>query len=189
MEKESSVRTKILDVASQLFSQQGYNSTGINQVIAEADIARGSLYNHFPTKTDLLNAHLERTDENWFKALDGFLSAKKDPKQRILGIFDFRIERQTTENFAGCPFVKISNEVTTEEKKTFRLVNQHKDHLKSYITDLVLQLKPSSQQVLQAEVLAETIFLLGEGAIMMVNITKRKESLTNAKKIVQQLLA
>lgn len=188
MEIESPIRKKILDVASRLFAHQGYNSTGINQVIAEAGIARGSLYNYFPTKTDLLNAHLDTTNENWFKALEAFLAGKTDPVQRILGIFDFRMIRQIDESFAGCPFVKISNEVSTEEKRAFELVIKHKDHLKAYISDLVSQIKPN-RQFLQAEALAETIFLLGEGAIVMVNIKKRNESLANAKKIVQQLLA
>ena len=56
--RESSVKDRILDTASRLFYDQGYHVTGINQIIDEADIARASLYNHFPSKTDLLLAYL-----------------------------------------------------------------------------------------------------------------------------------
>ena len=47
-------RERILDTAARLFYAQGYNSTGINQVIKEANVAKASLYQHFPSKEDLL---------------------------------------------------------------------------------------------------------------------------------------
>lgn len=187
MDKESPVRKRILDTASTLFYKQGYNATGINQIIADADIARASLYNHFPSKTDLLYGYVAQKDENWFKALEAYLAKIKDPKKRILGIFDFRIERQIEQHFGGCPFVKVSAEASTEEKKTFDLIAKHKEHLKFYIKDLVLQSKPS-QQLLTVDMLADAIFLLMEGATVMVNIKKQQKSLSDAKKIVQQLL-
>ena len=56
--KKEKVRERIIRVASDLFYKQGYNSTGINQIIAEADIVIGSLYNHFSSKNDLLQAYL-----------------------------------------------------------------------------------------------------------------------------------
>jgi AcrR family transcriptional regulator len=187
MVKESIVRTRILEVASQLFYRQGYNATGINQVISEADIARASLYNHFPSKTDLLHAYLEQKDKKWFDALENYLAKRKGFREKILGIFDFRIERQTEQSFGGCPFVKASAEVSTEEKKSFELVNNHKEHLKAYIGELVSQIKPAPQS-LDGGMLAETIFLLMEGATVMVNISKQKQSLLSARKIAQQLL-
>lgn len=39
MNKSNSVKERILETASRLFYQQGFNSTGINQIIAEAGIA------------------------------------------------------------------------------------------------------------------------------------------------------
>ncbi|SHM14668.1 TetR/AcrR family transcriptional regulator [Chryseobacterium polytrichastri] len=187
MAKESAVRERILDVTSQLFAKQGYNSTGINQIISEAEIARASLYNHFPSKTDLLHAYVERKDENWFKELDSFLKKHKDPKQRILGIFDFRITRQIEEHFGGCPFVKVSTEISADELKAFQLVRNHKERLRNYISSLVSQIK-ITQQLLNADMLSETIYLLMEGATVSVNINKQKEALSTAKEIVQQLL-
>ena len=52
------VKDKIVTTASALFYENGYNLTGIDQVIEEADIARGSLYYHFESKTGLLLACL-----------------------------------------------------------------------------------------------------------------------------------
>ena len=50
--RESAVKDRILDTASRLFYERGDHTTGINQIIEEAEIARASLYNHFPSKTD-----------------------------------------------------------------------------------------------------------------------------------------
>lgn len=188
MDIESPVRKRIIDTATNLFYEQGYNSTGINQVIADADIARASLYNHFSSKTELLYACVEQKDKDWFKELEVYLSKITDPKKRIIGIFDFRIERQIKENFGGCPFVKVSAEISAEERKTFGLINTHKEHLKVYIKELVMQIKPS-QELLDVDMLAETLFLLMEGATMMVNMSKQQKALSSAKKIAQQLLA
>jgi len=53
----NSVRDKIVSVAGRLFYEQGYNNTGINQVIDEAGIAKASLYNHFNSKLKVTFLH------------------------------------------------------------------------------------------------------------------------------------
>jgi AcrR family transcriptional regulator len=47
-------RDRILFATAELFRRQGYNGTGLKQVVAEADAPFGSLYHHFPGgKTEL----------------------------------------------------------------------------------------------------------------------------------------
>ena len=48
--KHAEVRNRIIETASDLFYRNGYNSTGINQIIAEAGIAKATLYNHFKSE-------------------------------------------------------------------------------------------------------------------------------------------
>src|ERR1700744_2201193 len=113
--KTLEVKEKIMDVASRLFHTQGYHLTGINQVIDDAGVARGSLYNHFPSKTDLLLAYLDRFQENWYRSFEIFVASIKDPKQKILALFDFRISNQQKNGFTGCPFIKINDEAGTTD--------------------------------------------------------------------------
>jgi TetR/AcrR family transcriptional regulator, regulator of autoinduction and epiphytic fitness len=51
-------RTQTLDriarTAFELFGTHGYESVTMEQIAAEADVARGTLYNHFPTKEAVL---------------------------------------------------------------------------------------------------------------------------------------
>ena len=48
-------RAKILDAARQQITTQG-PEVGMDQIAAEAGVAVGTLYRHFPTKTDLVGA-------------------------------------------------------------------------------------------------------------------------------------
>src|SRR5579872_1046728 len=114
--RESAVKERILDTASRLFYNQGYHITGINQIIEEADIARASLYNHFPSKTDLLLAYLDRTHAEWFEDLDAYLAPMVTAREKLLALFDFRVERQRRFNHKGCHFSKIIAETCDDEQ-------------------------------------------------------------------------
>ncbi len=184
--RESAVKERILDVAARLFYQQGYNSTGINQVIDEADIAKGSLYNHFPSKSDLLLAYLQRAHERSFAELETFLSPLKEPRKKILGLFDYRLKRQLISNFGGCQFIKASAEIGREEPKAMDEIKANKDRLRSYIAGLVKQ--TTHKQVLSDEQLADTIFLLLEGGSTTDAIQHSPDATRKGKKIVEQLL-
>ena len=59
--KEAAERRKeILDVAEELFVTKGYDKTSTNDILDRIGIARGTLYYHFRSKEDILNAMIER---------------------------------------------------------------------------------------------------------------------------------
>ena len=130
---QSPVRARILNVASKLFYEQGYHSTGINQIIEEAEIAKASLYNHFPSKTDVLLAYLEEAHDVWFEKLGALLAPVHDPRKKILALFDERIDSQVKSDFGGCRFIKISIEVAKHDPRVFAIVSQQKSRLKILI--------------------------------------------------------
>ena len=53
-------RNEILDVAERLFCARGYDSGSTNDILKEIGIARGTLYYHFKSKEDILDAMIER---------------------------------------------------------------------------------------------------------------------------------
>ena len=53
-------RNEILDVAERLFCANGYDNTSTNDILAEIGIARGTLYYHFKSKEDILDAMIDR---------------------------------------------------------------------------------------------------------------------------------
>lgn len=59
--KDADVRkNEILDVAENLFHSNGFDNTTISAIIEKAGIARGTVYYHFKSKEDVLNALIER---------------------------------------------------------------------------------------------------------------------------------
>lgn len=53
-------RNEILDVAEVLFGTKGFEQTSTNDILKEVGIARGTLYYHFKSKEDILDAMIER---------------------------------------------------------------------------------------------------------------------------------
>lgn len=58
MARESSTRTrrKILDVALELFTSQGYDRTSLREIAERLGFSKAALYYHFPAKEDILVA-------------------------------------------------------------------------------------------------------------------------------------
>ena len=183
--RETGVKDRILETASRLFYDQGYNQTGINQIIDEADIARASLYHHFPSKTDLLLAYLDRTHELWFGELEIFMLPIAGARERLLALFDFRVRRQLKLKYKGCHFNKIVAE-TCEDQQVFDRVRAHKDRFRKYIYDLVRQ--TGHRQLLDDDTLADTIFLLLEGGIAMGAMYHSPDYTEKARRIVASFL-
>ncbi len=53
-------RNEILDAAERLFGEKGFDGTSTNDILDEVGIARGTLYYHFKSKEDILDAMIER---------------------------------------------------------------------------------------------------------------------------------
>lgn len=51
-------RNTLLNTAERLFYEEGFHATGIDRVVKEAGVTRMTLYNHFPSKTELIRAVL-----------------------------------------------------------------------------------------------------------------------------------
>ncbi|HEX5338953.1 MAG TPA: TetR/AcrR family transcriptional regulator [Gallionella sp.] len=54
--RRASTRQKILDAAAELFLNNGFEKTTLAQILAHANIVKGTFYQHFQTKMDLLLA-------------------------------------------------------------------------------------------------------------------------------------
>ena len=74
----ASRREALLAAATRLFAARGYPSVGLADIGAATGIAGPSVYNHFPTKADLLEAALRRGDERLWLGLHHTLARADD---------------------------------------------------------------------------------------------------------------
>src|ERR1700730_4758777 len=87
---EGSARERILDTAYVLFSHDGIRAVGIDRIIAEAGIAKATLYRHFASKEQLVLAFLDLRQERWTHE---WLEREVEriaptPQRRCLCVFD-----------------------------------------------------------------------------------------------------
>ena len=83
-EKGTSAREKILDAATNLFFEQGYQGTTIDDVTARSGVSRPTLYTHFSTKEDLGVAYLQLRRQQDLDALKDAIRKEKTPESRYL---------------------------------------------------------------------------------------------------------
>ncbi len=55
-----STRERILDAALSVFSYKGYHDTRLDEIVAESETSKGSIYFHFPNKERLFLALVEK---------------------------------------------------------------------------------------------------------------------------------
>lgn len=78
--KEAAVRrNEILDAAEQLFVTKGFDKTSTNDILERVGIARGTLYYHFGSKEEILDAIIQRMSETLVKRAAGVAAQKGKP--------------------------------------------------------------------------------------------------------------
>lgn len=173
----NSPRERILDTATILFHQQGYNSTGINQIISEAKVAKASFYQHFKSKDDLCAAFLNSRHDYWFGELQKFVSKSSEPKQKILSTFDFLIVMNEKENFRGCSFLNLLSEIPTDKTVILQIIQKHKQDLRDFF-----------RAQLEDKIKADHIYLLFESSIIESQLFRSNELIITSQNIIDNLI-
>src|SRR6201997_2531122 len=63
-------RAEMLDRASALFVQRGYDNVSLNDLIADAGVSKGAFYHWFPSKDALISALAERSARQAFTLVE-----------------------------------------------------------------------------------------------------------------------
>ena len=99
-----SARERLLGAADRLFYTEGVGKVGIDRVLEESGVAKGSLYYNFGGKDDLVRAYLQNRHAKWAARLNERMAAEATPRAKILVIFDALGTLFTEPDFRGCAF-------------------------------------------------------------------------------------
>jgi AcrR family transcriptional regulator len=173
--EKPTMKARILETADLLFYQRGIRAVGVDTIAAEIGISKRTLYNHFPSKDELIAAYLAG---RFTKAP----ASDKPPLEQILGTFD-RLERGfAAKGFRGCPFVNAVAELGTEDQSVRKIAVAFKESRRLWFRDLLKQLG-----VADAEGLATQLTLLVDGAIAQ-DLVRNDPSMARAAKQAAQVL-
>jgi len=100
-------RERALRTAYRLFSRHGVQAVGIDRIIAEAGIAKATLYRHFRSKEELVVAALERRETLWTRDwLEQEIRRRaRKPETRLLAIFDAFDDWFRRDDYESCLFI------------------------------------------------------------------------------------
>src|SRR3978361_675706 len=86
--RQRSPRDRLLETADRLFYDEGIHNVGIDRVLEQSGVAKGSLYYNFGGKDDLVRPYLENRHAKWAARIDEELAVATTPNGKILAIFD-----------------------------------------------------------------------------------------------------
>ncbi|HTB63925.1 MAG TPA: TetR/AcrR family transcriptional regulator [Opitutales bacterium] len=154
---------RILRTAARLFYEQSYHSTGINQIIAEAGVAKATFYAHYPSKESLGATWLSQQHDAWVSWLSERVSPVPDARRRVAVLFDLLEVWLRNNEYRGCPFLNTNAEQPNPPAALRAIILQHKTFLRDYMRNLMRAALPGR---LEADRMALAAYVLFCGAII-----------------------
>jgi AcrR family transcriptional regulator len=173
--EKPTMKERILETADRLFYLRGIRAVGVDSIAAEIGISKRTLYNHFPSKDELIAAYLARR----FKQVP---ASEKPPAEQILGTFDSLERHFARTDFRGCPFVNAVAELGAEDQAVKKIALAFKESRRVWFRDLLRQL-----EVADPEGLATQLTLLVDGSIAQ-NLVRDDPSMARAAKEAARVL-
>ncbi|WP_246040906.1 TetR/AcrR family transcriptional regulator [Streptomyces cadmiisoli] len=133
-------RQRLLDTASRLFYMEGIRGVGVDRVMAEAEVARGSFYRHFAGKEDLVRAYLETTDQGIRSRFRQAREHIDDPAALLRGMAEGIGDDLCGEGFRGCPFINAAAEYPDTSSAVHQAVLTHRTWFHGVILDAFTEL-------------------------------------------------
>jgi len=107
------VRQHILDVAHPLLLAKGFTAVGLAEVLAAAQVPKGSFYHYFGSKEAFGEALLDSYFARYLAHTDALLGGAGTAAQRLMAYFEDWLDSQTgDEAQSRCPVVKLGAEVS-----------------------------------------------------------------------------
>ncbi|MCO6008120.1 TetR/AcrR family transcriptional regulator [Actinoallomurus purpureus] len=175
-------RERILKAATELFTVQGINATGMEQLSTVAEVSKRTLYTHFPSKDGLVEAYLQSLKDDLLPVLPSPAQPTPSPREQLLAVFDWKLP-ETTAPFRGCPFLNVSVEVPDPGHSAHQLAAAYKREFARRLTDIARQ-----AGVADPENLGEQLALLFDGAAARGTALNSSDTGVCARSIAESLV-
>lgn len=179
-------REKLIQTALELFAKNGFHATGIDSILANAGVAKKTLYTHFRTKEELILAALRQHDGEFRNFFMKNVEALADtPEERLLAVFDVAEAWFSQNNFYGCMFINAIGEYSEEGTAIREVCKEFKRLMHSYMKSLAEQ-----AGIKEADELASELALLLEGSIVTAQVSEQRgKAAKTAKRVAKSLIA
>jgi TetR/AcrR family transcriptional repressor of nem operon len=188
----SDVRDNILAVGQRIMSGKGFSAVGLNEILTEAKVPKGSFYHYFGSKDAFGEALLSSYFEHYLADLDAVMAQPGlTMAQRLLNYFDMWRANQSFLDCQGkCLAVKLAAEVADLSEAMRAVLNQGTAAIIARLTAAIesgvdegsLAIDDNPRQV------AESLYQLWLGASVMVKIVRGTEPFDSAMAVTRHML-
>lgn len=174
-------RQRILDAATRLFYQEGINVTGVERLAAEASVSKRTLYQHFPSKTAVVEEYLRHIRRGVGDPIHADpATQRRSPRARILALFE---APPAADPFRGCPFHNAIVESGGLMPEVHGIVEEHKKSFANGLIELARQAGAANPRAL-----GNQLAVLHEGAASLSTTLNDRTPWTHARKAAETLL-
>ena len=158
--RQKNAKSRILETASKLFSERGFLSVGINEIIEKSETAKASFYHHFKSKDLLCAAWLHEMHERSEKNHDAILQQDSSPEEKLESYFSTLKDWLHQNDFKGCPYTNTAAVLDSGNPEIRSEIESHK----LFIRDFFIELARAVAKGSQARSIGNTWFILYSGA-------------------------
>ncbi|MFE1576891.1 TetR/AcrR family transcriptional regulator [Streptomyces fradiae] len=155
-------REALLDAAERVFYERGIQAVGMDEVRAASGLPLKRIYRFFVAKEDLVVAVLRRRDLRWRGELTASVERVRDPRERVLAVFDWLAEWFARPGFRGCAWINAHGELGSSSQAVLAEVRAHK---RAFHDQVAAWVGATGVPV------ADAVCLLAEGAIVTAGIS------------------
>ena len=188
--KHSNAKEKLIEAASDLFFEQGYQATTIDHVIERSGISRPTLYAHFNTKEELCIAYLKERRKIDLAGFREAMRKEKTTKGRFLTVARVTGKTLSSTQYRGCRFFNMISEAADCNSPITQEARLYMDGLREIVKDSVLELKASNPKYKKLDVdrIAEAYYLIVSGAVMASQEYRERWPIDRALKEIERLM-
>jgi len=177
-------RQRLIDTAIAMFSEFGYRATGIDSLLATANVAKMTMYSHFKSKDDLIVAVIDELSAQLLAGFEGVTAASGESVElKVAAIFDVVSMKVVSEDFHGCEFIRALCEFPDPSSPVHQAVIAHRNRLAESLANLIFPVVSDPRRV------GEDIALLIDGALVSGHASGSCSGVNAAKGIALSLLS
>lgn len=181
--KNRDKKTEIIEAGTQLITIHGFNGTGIEKILRQAGVPKGSFYHYFQNKEDFGMAVIEEFSLQYDRKLDSFfLDREFAPLSRLRNYFEHSLEHMSENQFAhGCLIGNLGQELAAQNesfrKKLAVIFLSWKKRFSDCLKEA--QARGELNPELDPEALSDFTLNGWEGAILRAKVNKTPEPIRN----------
>lgn len=180
MEKKDT-RSEIIRIGTELISRQGYNATGIEMVLKEAGVPKGSFYHYFKSKEEFGLAVMDVFADYYSQRMTALLQdAALSPLTRIRTLLQGSLERFSRNQCSkGCLIGNLGQEMADQNERFRARLDEIFDDWRKLFAGCLAEAQTAKEldSRLDAEALASFILSGWEGAILRAKVMKSPQPL------------